>query len=158
MNLGFGDLVIVTKRQLGPARGFDAAVVVSLSLPTGASAVSSHGYDPFVQLPWSRAFDANWTAAGILSVYWPTQNGRRNVTGETTFLVDRQSMKTWDAFVEYAGDFAESRDICCTLAQPTDRVRNSRLMFIAPSVYLRPLWNTSLESAIHFDCRLSTSN
>jgi hypothetical protein len=49
MNLGFGDLVIVTKRQLGPARGFDVSVIVSLSMPTGGSAVSSHGYDPFAQ-------------------------------------------------------------------------------------------------------------
>ena len=29
------------------------------------------------------------------------------MTGETTFLVDRQLSNQWDAFVEYAGDFAE---------------------------------------------------
>ena len=60
-----------------------------------------------MQLPWSRALSPNWTAAGMLSVYWPTEPGRRNVTGETTFLMDRQLTKTWDAFVEYAGDFPE---------------------------------------------------
>jgi hypothetical protein len=108
MNFGFGDLVIGMKRQLGPARGFDVSLVLALSLPTGANAISSHGYDPFVQLPWSRALDPNWTVAGMLSVYWPTQEGGRNVTGETTFLMDRQLTKTWDAFVEYAGDFAEN--------------------------------------------------
>ena len=43
----------------------------------------------------------------MLSVYWPTEQGRRNLTGETTFLIDRQLTKTWDAFVEYAGDFPE---------------------------------------------------
>ena len=41
----------------------------------------------------------------MLSVFWPTEQGRRNVTGESTFLMDRQLTKTWDAFVEYAGDF-----------------------------------------------------
>ena len=41
----------------------------------------------------------------MLSVDWPTEQGRRNVTGETTFLMDRQVTKTWDAFVEYGGDF-----------------------------------------------------
>ncbi len=105
---GFGDLVVGIKQQLGPTPGgFDVSLVLSLSLPTGASVISSHGYDPFVQLPWSRAFSSNWTAAGMLSVYWPTEQGHRNVTGETTFLMDRQLTKTWDAFVEYAGDFPE---------------------------------------------------
>jgi hypothetical protein len=108
MSSGFGDLVIGMKQQLGSTPGgFDVSLVLSLSLPTGASAISSHGYDPFVQLPWSRALSSNWTAAGMLSVYWPTGQGRRNVTGETTFLTDRQLTKTWDAFVEYAGDFPQ---------------------------------------------------
>jgi len=108
MSSGFGDLTVGIKQQLGPTPGgFDVSLVLSLSLPTGASAISSHGYDPSVQLPWSRALSSKWTAAGMLSVYWPTRQGRRNVTGETTFLMDRQLTKTWDAFVEYAGDFPE---------------------------------------------------
>jgi hypothetical protein len=108
MTSGFGNLAAGMKQQLGPTPGgFDVSVVLSLSLPAGASAISSHGYDLFVQLPWSRALSSNWTAAGMLSVYWPTQPGGRNVTGETTFLMDRQLTKTWDAFVEYAGDFPE---------------------------------------------------
>ena len=101
-------LTVGMKQQLGPTPGgFDVSLVLSLSLPTGARAISSHGYDPSVQLPWSRALSSNWTAAGMLSVYWPTEDGRRNVTGETTFLLDRQLTKPWDAFVEYAGDFPE---------------------------------------------------
>ncbi len=43
----------------------------------------------------------------MFSVYWPTEGNRRNVTGETTFLLDRQLTKRWDAFAEYAGDFPE---------------------------------------------------
>jgi len=64
-------------------------------------------YDPFVQLPWSWALSQNWTAGWMLSVYWPTEQARRNLTGETTFLLDWQLTKAWDAFVEYAGDFPE---------------------------------------------------
>jgi len=105
---GFGDPLIGMKQQLGPAPGgFDVSVILSLSLPTGAKAISSHGYDASLQLPWSHAVSSNWTAEGMLSVYSPTQAGRHNVTGETTFLMDRQLTKTWDAFVEYAGDFPE---------------------------------------------------
>jgi hypothetical protein len=106
-NGGFGDVAIGMKQQLGPAAGFDVALVLTLSLPTGARGVSSHGYDPSVQLPWSRALSSKWTAAGMLSVYFPTQRDRRNVTGETTFLIDRTLTGRWDAFLEYAGDFAE---------------------------------------------------
>jgi len=104
---GFGDPAIGVKRHLGAAGGFDASLMASLSLPSGADAVSSHGYDPSVQLPWSKTLSSHWTAAGMLSVYWPTVSGRRNVTGETTFLFDRQVTKRCDTFVEYAGDFAQ---------------------------------------------------
>jgi hypothetical protein len=105
---GFGDLAIGLKQQLGPTPGgFDVSAVLFLSFPTGADGISSGGYDPGLQVPWSRALSANWTAAGMFSVYWPTHGRSRNVTGEGTFLFDRQLTAPWDAFVEYAGDFPE---------------------------------------------------
>lgn len=107
MGSGFGDLAVGVKLQLGPLYGFDVSLVLTLSLPTGARAISSHGYDPSVQLPWSRSLSANWTAAGMLSVYGPTEDCCWRVTGETTFLVDRQLTGKCDAFAEYVGDFPE---------------------------------------------------
>jgi hypothetical protein len=105
---GFGDFAFGVKEQLGPTPGkFGVSVILFLSFPTGANTVSSGGYDPGLQVPWSRALSANWTAAGMFSVYWPKQGRTRNVTGESTFLLDRQLTKPWDAFVEYAGDFPE---------------------------------------------------
>jgi hypothetical protein len=104
---GFGDLAAGIKQQLGPSLGFDVSLILMLSFPAGSREFSNRGYDPFVQLPWSRSLSSNWTAAGMLSVYFPTEGNRRNVTGETTFLLDRQLTKPWDAFVEYAGDFPE---------------------------------------------------
>src|ERR1700691_4244485 len=105
---GFGDVAIGVKQTLGPTHGFDISVILFLSFPTGANGVSSGGYDPGLPVPWSRALSTNWTAAGMFSVYWPTQGRTRNVTGESTFLVDRQLTKPWDAFIEYAGDFPEN--------------------------------------------------
>jgi len=105
---GFGDLALGVKQQIGnTSSGFDVSLIVSLTFPSGARAVSSHGYDPSLQLPWSQKISENWTAAGMLSVYWLTQSGARNLTGESTFLFDRQLTGSWDAFVEYAGDFPE---------------------------------------------------
>jgi hypothetical protein len=106
---GFGDLQLGVKQQLtNGVAGFQVAAVVSLSLPTGARTVSSHGYDPSFQVPWSRKLSENWTAAGMLSLYVPTVNGTHQAVGESTFLFDRQLTKACDAFVEYVGDFPES--------------------------------------------------
>jgi hypothetical protein len=44
----------------------------------------------------------------MLSVYAPTQNGSHRVVGESTFVLDRQLTKPWDAFIEYAGDFPQA--------------------------------------------------
>ncbi|HXY98311.1 MAG TPA: transporter [Steroidobacteraceae bacterium] len=104
---GFGDFALGLKQQLGPIGGLDLSVIAFVSLPTGARPVSSGGYDPGVQLPWSRSLTGGWTVAGQLAAYAPTVAGARNYTGELTLLLDRQLSAPWDAFIEYAGDFRE---------------------------------------------------
>jgi hypothetical protein len=104
---GFGDLAIGIKQQLGPVDGFDVSIIAFLSIPTGAAAISSHGYDPGLQLPWSRKLSTNWTAAGQFALYWPTQIEGRNIIGQSTFLLDRQITNPMDGFIEYAGEFSE---------------------------------------------------
>ena len=104
---GFGDLALGVKQQIGPLHGFDLSAILFVSFPTGANGISSHGYDPGLQLPWSHKLSENWTAAGQVAFYWPTQDHRRNFMGETTLLADRQLARPWDVFVEYAGDFPQ---------------------------------------------------
>jgi hypothetical protein len=107
-NSGFGDLAFGVKQQLGPLPGgFDVSATVFLSCPTGAKAVSSGGYDPGLQVAWSRALNSKWTAAGMFALYDPTQGDTRNLTGQFTILIDRQLTPIWDAFVEYGGNYAE---------------------------------------------------
>ena len=105
---GFGDLSLGFKQQLGPTRGgFDVSLIPSVSLPTGANLISSHGYDPTVQVPWSRGLSKNWTVAGQFSVMWPTVGAQRNVTGQSSVYFDRQLTQHLDAYVEYSGAFPE---------------------------------------------------
>jgi hypothetical protein len=110
---GWGDLSLGVKQQLmTSSEGFDASFIVMLSFPTGAEAISSHGYDPQFLLPWSHSVSKNWTAAGMFALLWPTQvwptrGVRRNLTGQTSFLLDRQNTNRWDTFIEYAGDFPQ---------------------------------------------------
>jgi Putative MetA-pathway of phenol degradation len=95
------------KQQLGPIHGFDVSLIPSVSLPTGAHAISSHGYDPTVQLPWSRSLTKSWTVAGQFGVTWPTDLGRRNPAGQGSLYVDRQLTSPWDAYIEYSGTFPQ---------------------------------------------------
>ena len=104
---GLGDLGLGMKQQLAVPGGFDASLVVSLSFPTGGNAISSHGYDPQIQLPWSHPIFRNWTAAGMFSLLWPTEGPRRDLTGQASFLLDRQIISRWDAFIEYGGEFPQ---------------------------------------------------
>ena len=105
---GATDLVIGVKQQIGRGvKRFDVSLIVSLGLPTGSDAVSTHGYDPSIQVPWSRGISSKLTLAGMLSLYAPTEGDRRNVTGETTFVLTRQLTARWDGFVEYAAAFPE---------------------------------------------------
>lgn len=104
---GFGDLAIGVKQQLGPIVRFDVSATLFLALPTGAANVSSGGYDPGIQVAWSRGLSSKWTLAGMFSFFAPTQANQRNLTGQSTLLVDRQLTRNWSAFGEYAGDFPE---------------------------------------------------
>jgi Putative MetA-pathway of phenol degradation len=109
---GLGDMSLEFKQQLGPVKGFDVSIVPSVSFPTGANAISSHGYNPMVQLPWSRGLSKNWTVAGMFSMAWPTQavasgGTKRNATGQGSVYFDRQLTSPWDAWVEYSGSFPQ---------------------------------------------------
>ena len=103
---GFGDLALGMKQQLGPLPGsFDVSVIVAVSLPTGASQVSSHGFDPFIKFPWSKELKSGWSIGGMQSLFWNTDAHRRNGDWEPTFYVEKEITKPWDVFAEYAGDF-----------------------------------------------------
>src|SRR6202035_4986848 len=56
------DVAPAAKAQLGPLPG---GVVLSatagLGLPTGASRISGHGYNSYVQFPWSREIGSGWS-------------------------------------------------------------------------------------------------
>jgi hypothetical protein len=104
---GWGDLTLGFKQQFGPTQGFDVSFIGSASFPIGANRISSHGYDPALQLPWSHSLPKNWTVAGMFSVMWPTELGRRNATGQSSVYFDRQLTKPWDAYAEYSGSFPQ---------------------------------------------------
>ena len=138
---GFGDLSLGFKQQLGPTRGgFGISLIPSVSLPTGATLLSSHGHDPTIQLPWSRSLTKNWTVAGMFSVLWPTAGSRRNLTGQSSVYFDQQLMQPWDAYVEYSGAFPQR-------GGPQNMINFGTTYKISPHQQLDFHWNFGLSAA-----------
>lgn len=103
---GLQDMAVGFKQQLGPLPGkIDLAVIGGLSLPMGAFRLSSHHVDPFVKFPWSRKLTDRWSVGGMFSVFYPTEDHRRNLTLEPTFYIERAMSRNTDLFLEYAGDY-----------------------------------------------------
>ena len=105
---GISDIAVGFKRQLGPLPGgIDVSLIVATSLPTGGSVQTTHRADPFFKIPWSRELGEGWSIGGMASLFWPTEEGRRNLTWEPTFVVEREITRSLDAFIEYGGDYPQ---------------------------------------------------
>ena len=102
---GFSDLVVSVKRELPVPLGFHLSVTSGLGLPTGSSKISSHGYDPYIQFPWSRRISDNWSLHGMFTVTWFTSQQVNNPTFEPTLSLEREFGPTHDLFVEYVADY-----------------------------------------------------
>jgi hypothetical protein len=102
---GFSDLVVSVKRELPVPFGFHLSATGGLGFPTGASKISNHGYDPYVQFPWSRRLTDDWSLHGMFTVTWFTSQHAINPTFEPTLSLERDLGPTRDLFVEYVGDY-----------------------------------------------------
>jgi hypothetical protein len=102
---GFSDFVVSIKRELPVPFGFDLSATGGLGFPTGASKISSHGYDPYIQFPWSRRLSEDWSLHGMFTVAWFTSQHAFNPTFEPTLSLERDFGPTHDLFVEYVGDY-----------------------------------------------------
>ena len=102
---GFSDFVVSVKRELPVPFGFHLSATGGLGFPTGANKISTHGYDPYVQVPWSRRITDDWSLHGMFTVTWFTSQHRINPTFEPTLSLERDLGPTRDLFFEYVGDF-----------------------------------------------------
>ena len=102
---GFSDVTPAVKVQLGPLPGdvvFSATT--GLGFPTGASGIAGHGYNPYVQFPWSREIGGGWSLSGMFTQFW-FAGQKSNAISEVTFVVEREVGAHADLFVEYVGDY-----------------------------------------------------
>jgi len=106
---GFTDLVASFKRQLPIPLGFYLSATGGLGFPSGNSSISGHGYEPYIQFPWSREIADNWGVQGMLTLSWFPSDSPRNPTFETTVAVTRNFGPAADMFVEFVGDYDHQR-------------------------------------------------
>jgi hypothetical protein len=106
---GFTDVVVSFKRQLPVPFGFYLSATGGLGLPSGNSSISGHGYEPYIQFPWSREIADNWGVEGMLTLSWFPSDSPRNPTFETTVAVTRNFGPAAEMFVEFVGDYDHQR-------------------------------------------------
>jgi hypothetical protein len=80
------------------------SATAGLGFPTGTSRISGHGYDPYVQFPWSREIGGGWSLGGMFTQFWLADQ-KSNAISEATFVVEREVGTQADLFVEYVGDY-----------------------------------------------------
>ena len=102
---GFSELVLSIKRELPVPFGVHLSATGGLKFPTGASKFSAHGYDPYIQLPWSHPISDGWSLHGMFTVTWFTSQHTNNPTVEPTLSLERAFGPTRDFFVEYVGEY-----------------------------------------------------
>jgi len=88
---GFSDLASAAKAQLGPLPGgIVLSATVGLGFPTGASRISGHAYNPYIQFPWSREIGGGWCVSGMFTQFWFPGQQKSNAISEATFVVERE--------------------------------------------------------------------
>jgi len=103
---GFSDLALAAKAQLEPLPGgIVLSATAGLGFPTGASRISGHAHNPYVQFPGSREIGGGWCVSGMFTQFWFPGQQKSNAISEATFVVEREVGAHADLFIEYVGDY-----------------------------------------------------
>lgn len=106
---GFSDVVVSFKRQLSVPFGFDLSATAGLGFPNGSSKISDHGYQPYIQAPWSYKISNGWAAGGMFTLSWFPSESTRNPTFGLTFSLGRKFGPSANMFIEYGGSYDHQR-------------------------------------------------
>lgn len=106
---GFSNVVISFKRQLPVPFGFDLSATAGLGFPSGYSKISGHGYQPYIQAPWSYEIADQWNASGMFALNWFPSESTRNPTFGSDFSLGREFGRSANMYVEYGGSYDHHR-------------------------------------------------
>jgi hypothetical protein len=105
---GIGDMAPAVKWQANlPQSHFDVSIVAGAALPTGSSAVSNPGVQPYVQIPWSFDFADGWALTGMETDFMAPDAAVKS-TYQSTLVIEKEVAERDFVFVEYVGTFPVS--------------------------------------------------
>ena len=89
------------------AKQLDLSMTAGVALPTGATAVSGPGFQPFVQIPWSLDFGGGWALTGMETNFF-TPDSAIKFTYQSTLVIEKEIAERAFVFVEYIVSFPAS--------------------------------------------------
>jgi Putative MetA-pathway of phenol degradation len=98
---GFSDVVLSFKRQLLVPLRFDLSATGGLGFPSGSSSISGHGYQPYIQFPWSHELADGWAVEGMFTLTW--------------YQATRAGIRALSRHLRLVGILAEPRDCSSTM-------------------------------------------
>ncbi|HEX9237666.1 MAG TPA: transporter [Xanthobacteraceae bacterium] len=105
---GFSDVAPAVKWQLNsPQSKFDLSITAGAALPSGASAVSGPGVQPYLQIPWSLDLGGGWAITGMETNFFSPASTVK-FTYQTTFVIEKEIAERAFLFAEYVGTFPAS--------------------------------------------------
>src|SRR6516162_2416788 len=88
---GFGDVAPAFKWQISPVPGkIDLSMTIGAGLPTGATAVTGPGTQPYLQFPWSVELGGGWSINGMVTNFFMPANHVNNFSNQSTFVIEKE--------------------------------------------------------------------
>jgi outer membrane putative beta-barrel porin/alpha-amylase len=102
---GFSDIAPAVKWQISPVPGkFDLSITAGTALPTGATAISGPGVEPYLQVPWSIDLGDGWAITGMETNFFTPRSDAKSIY-QSTVTIEKEIAERAFLFVEYVGNF-----------------------------------------------------
>jgi hypothetical protein len=89
--------------QPGP-RKIRLSLTAGAALPTGATAISGPGLQPYLQVPWSIDLGEGWAVTGMETSFFTPRSDAKS-TYQSTVTIEKEIAERSFLFVEYVGSF-----------------------------------------------------
>jgi Putative MetA-pathway of phenol degradation len=103
---GFTNVAPAIKWQISPVPGkLDLSATLGVGLPTGTSAITGPGVQPYIQFPWSWSLADGWAITGMFTNFLVPGDPNKQFFTETTLVLEREFGERSFLFVEFVGDY-----------------------------------------------------
>jgi hypothetical protein len=103
---GFTNVTPGVKWQIsGLPEPANLSIVFGVGLPTGTTAITGNGLQPYLQFPWSYELGGGWGISGMFTSFFRPSDLTNHQTSEATFVIERKVTERLALFAEYVGEY-----------------------------------------------------